>query len=222
MKTTGKYNFWNNQDSKANNELMHFDGNGEFGSLGKSYNKQADGQSLGNSLDSEPFIVKVTNGTTDEQTDLVLLNAGKQFGKSASNYGLPTGVTLTYLVPGIDYDQFLSDVFTSNAFIGQIYLESAITANLTAPMSVETYDVLGKTQSNILDLPIDPYQQSTTATVHVKRFAWNKFTKLTLSSLAASSSLTFRFYPMAVDLAQETKEFVSPQIAKPADRGLMM
>ena len=214
-------NFFANADMNANNnEVLNF-GGAEVSGMNNS-NFSADAAPIQDSIESQPYIVKVANANTTEVTDQVILNAGQTYGKSGTNYGLDSGVTMTYLVPDVDIDQFLTDLLVANSYIGQLYIQSNNQANLTAPMKVSTYDVTGNSQGHIIDNVLDPYQNSTTAIISKKRFVWDKFTKLTISSIAASSYVTFRFYPIANNLTAQTKEFAQPVIARPADRGIGM
>ena len=207
-----RQNFFPMADEMANEKYANFD----TALDGTAYN--ADGDETANVSVADPFIIKLTNASTDSKSDVTFLNAGKQFANASGNYGLDSSITPSYEVSGLDYGQLLADLLTNTYRIGQIYTESSTSANLNATLKIETYNITGKGGYHTLSPKQDVYQTLTTGLMFRTNFILNSFTKITMSSLAASSNVTFNLYPSQAGLKTVTTELIEPQIVRPAVR----
>ena len=208
-----RQNFFVNADESANEEFANF----MTDYKGEQY-EMATGDAMPDLDVASAFIVKITNTATTAKTDVVIFDAAKQFANSGSNYGLDSALTPSYEIAGLSYGQFLADLLSTNYQIGTMYIESSTSANLTATLKVEDYDVLGNGGYKTLVPKKDAYQQQSTVLEWKTNFILGKNTKMTISSIAASSDVTYSLYSSKANIRPAAKEYVSPQLTRPAAR----
>lgn len=150
----------------------------------------------GNVPTSTPFIVSLTNTTTSAISNVAFLNAANSV-QDTTTFGLPTGITATYGVAGVSYLTFLYSLLTQSAKIGITYMQSDSQVQLLQTLKLETYNVRGSGAYDTMTPIINPFQQQAGVLVLGNQFILNGFTKLTIASIAASTSVSFKFYPVA-------------------------
>lgn len=196
------------ESRKANEEVMNFSG---MDLMNEEY-MPATGQMVA-APQSDPFVIQLTNtNVTTAVSNVTFLNALEQIGQSSSNYGMSANITILYDIPGVDYDQFLQYLVTTNTLIGKTYIESATATNLTATVKVEVYDVLGGSSSKSYSPVINPNQMQSGVMIWEHQFMMTASTKFTVSSIAANSAVKYRFYPVVTGLKKAAKEYSAPMI----------
>ena len=198
---------------KIENENFHsFNSNEVFanGSQWENANAQAAA-----SQPSQAFIVKLTNGFASTVSDVVFLDAMNSVDET--NDGVTTGVTATYDLPGMNYGQFLRWLMTKSSRIGMIRTISDTAANLRSTFKITTYNITGEDFSKVIQPKLNLFQYISTGIETNVDFYLTGTTKITYSSLAAGSNITFEFYPSAVESSIANvaggRKYADPQIS---------
>lgn len=167
---------------------------------------------------SQPMIVTLTNGTGSAISNVSFLDAINSTKTGASNSGVTSGVTATYDLPGYDYDQFLQWLKGTPSRVYMITTVSDTAGNLRQSFKVFTYNLSGDDFSKTIFPIKNTFQQQTDQIDTKIDFYLTGTTKITLTSLAASSAITFYFWPFKIAssigaLATPGRTFVDPQIS---------
>jgi hypothetical protein len=169
-----------------------------------------------NTPTSNPYIISLTNTTGAAISDVSFLNAGNSIG--ATNSGVTLGVTVSYGISGVTYSNFLYSLLTQPTKIGFTYIESATTSQLTESIRIDTFDVRGKGAYDTYTPALNPFQQQTTVLIMPNQYILNQFTKLTVSSIGAGVTVTFKLYPISVQnsisgiIGKDKNTYAKPQI----------
>lgn len=147
-------------------------------------------------VSSQPYILTLTCGT-DDKTNVEILNAAsRQFAPTL------TGVTFTYFVPTITYQQFLAGIASGLSFrVSQVRLSAANSSSSVAVQQVQETvtvaqnDLNGNTQGKPLIPTIDSYQYSQTIIDLFYDFEVNGLTSVQISTLYANTTLKIYLYP---------------------------
>lgn len=146
-----------------------------------------------------PFIVTLTNSTLSAIQDVKFLDASTAIAAGAAgNYGINASVSVDYEVAGVDYLAFLYSLLTTPALIAYTYIQSATAGQLLKTIKIETSDVRGKGAYDTFNPTLNPFQNLDMVITMPNKFIINARTSLTISSIAASTSVTFMFYPSLV------------------------
>lgn len=147
---------------------------------------------MGGAPTSQPYILTVSNGTTDAIASNVVGKAYQNI-TSAGN-GLLTHITITMGVSGTTYLEFLYTTLNRPFVNGLTYIDGSSAAQSIKTLQLKVRDVNGNIQEKTLVPIIDPYQQQTTIVALRTVFKWDGFTSIAVD-LNASSSTTLYFYP---------------------------
>jgi hypothetical protein len=145
---------------------------------------------------SQPYIVTLTCGTTNV-SDVEVLDAGlRQFSS------VVTGVTFSYDISGITYQQFLASIASGKAFeVGQIRLSASNSSSSVAIMQVQESvtisekDINGNSFAKPLIPSLDAYQYTQTIIDLYHRFLVDSMTSLKIKVLYANTTLKVYLYP---------------------------
>lgn len=145
----------------------------------------------GGASTSQPYIVRVSNTTAADVSDVTLYGA---YNNIATN-GTQANVSKTMAVSGLTYTEFLYQSMNKPFVVGLTYIDSANTAQVTQTLTVTQKDINGNQAIRVLTPTVDPYQQQTTKVAFKYQYKIDGFTTLTLSTLKASATVDFYFYP---------------------------
>jgi len=147
---------------------------------------------MGGAPTSQPYIITVSNGTTDAVASNVI---GKAYQNITSGgNGILTNVTYTMGISGTTYLEFLYTTLNRPFVNGLTYIDGSNAAQSIKSLQLKVRDVNGNIQEKTLVPIIDPYQQQTSIVALRTVFKWDGFTSIALD-LVASQSTTLYFYP---------------------------
>lgn len=205
---------------KLENENFHSaDGRQDFYAEGNADNWNADAAAQGSpSQPSQPMIVTLTNGTASPIANVNFLDAINSTKAGASNNGVTAGVTATYDLPGYDYAQFLQWLKGTPSRIFMITTVSDTPSNLRQSYKVFTYNLSGDDFSKTIFPMKNTFQQATDQFDTKIDFYMTGTTRITLTSIAGSSSITFYFFPFKIassigSLDMGGRTFANPNIS---------
>ena len=147
---------------------------------------------------SSPYIFTITNENTSAVTNVVVLLPSTQLLKcsTTTGNGAPaTGVSVASGISNVTYAQFLWQLQAMPVTFGKILMYSSTAANLTSTLSINKYDANGYQTTFPLIPLVNLFQQSTTFIEINHNFTASVNTGITVSSIAASSTLTLYLYP---------------------------
>lgn len=216
--------FFASQEGNSMNEYLGFDNDmyaDNWSGDGQWSNADADVYASGASEapTSTPFKLTLTNTTAVAVTDVAFLDAANAIiSGAAGNYGIKTPIAVTYDIAGISYGSFMYSLLTQPVEIGETYIESNQTAQLTKSLKIETYNVRGAGKYETFSPTINPVNNQTLVIVMPYKFTLNQFTKMTYSVILGSASVTFSMYPKKETsslqgLGAQTKVFSNPNIS---------
>lgn len=178
---------------------------------------------------SQPYIVVVTNASATAQANFDILGAYQYLQPAATvaSYNangdlvFVNGVTISSGLSNVTYQQFLYQTMNSPFSVGLTYIQSSDQAQIVQPLTLNTRDANGNQALKTIVVTIDPYQQQTTVVAVKQLFRIDGYTKITITSVLASKTVTFQFYPADnINLARglagrpASKQFGDPKIVK--------
>jgi hypothetical protein len=105
--------------------------------------------------------------------------------------------------------------------VGMTYIQSATANQIVQPLNLTTQDANGNSATKAIVVTIDPYQQQSGVVAVKQLYRIDGYTKLTISSLAASAAVQFQFYPADnINIARglsgrpASRQFGNPRIVK--------
>lgn len=148
-----------------------------------------------NAPTSAPYIISVTNNTTANVSNVVVLGAGQNLPASVTNYGNPTSITISMGVSGITYGEFLFQTLNQPFTVGLTYLQSSNASQILTPYTLQHKQATGRLcQDPIIPL-FDPYQNLSSMTIQKRLFTVDGNTMLTFSTIYASATLNIYLFP---------------------------
>lgn len=148
----------------------------------------AEGQTAGL---SQPYIVIITNSTTDNVSSVEILNAYD----NVSDSGAGAGYTLSFGITGITYLHFLYQTMRSEFTVGLTRLQSTNTSQVLSTYKIETVDSNGNGVYKVITPTTYLNQYLTTQTDDYTNYIVDGATKFTLTTLYASATLNVYLYP---------------------------
>lgn len=146
---------------------------------------------------SQPYIIQVSNSTTNNVSGVVLFDANNALLPTSNNYGNSAAVTVTMQNGNLTYGQFLGQLREKPFRISQIYQVSTTNAQVTQALSFTTFDDFGAS-TNYSRAPIlNPFQNQSGTSILDYSFTVDGNTKMTFT-LLASATVTFQFFPNKV------------------------
>lgn len=170
---------------------------------------------------SQPYILNVANSTTDAVSDVVVFNAYKSLAASATNFDNPAAITISMGISGLTYGEMLYQSMNKPFVVGMTYLSSANASQVLETLKISQKDINGNESHKSIVPTIDPYQQQTSKVAIAFNYKIDGFTKMTISSILASATLTLYLYPAenvatgrALTGGQVVKGFSNPDVVK--------
>jgi hypothetical protein len=146
--------------------------------------------------ESQPYIITLTCGTNDVADVEILDAAVRQFSS------VVVGVTFTYDIGGITYQQFLASIASGKPFeVGQIRLSASNASSSVAiqqvqeTVTVSEKDINGNIFAKPLIPSLDAYQFTQTIIDLYHRFLVDALTSLKIKNLFASTTLRIYLWP---------------------------
>jgi len=141
---------------------------------------------------SLPYILNISNSTTDDVSSVVFL--GTNGNLLASNFGNPAAITITMDNGTVTYTEFLQSITNQPFKVGLMYLQSANTSQPFRQLVITYKEPNGRQVTLPVSPALDPMQQQGGVTIVRHKFPVNAFTSIT-TTILASATLTVRFYP---------------------------
>jgi hypothetical protein len=140
---------------------------------------------------AKPIIITLTNSTATGNVSFL----GAAFGVTdTSNYGVTTGVTATYGLPGWTYAQFITQLMSVSYYVKELYMACDTASQLRVAFTVTYYDLSGRSFADPYSPTISPMNNQDYVNIVPVDFILNSTTKITLTSLTTANSLTINFY----------------------------
>lgn len=114
---------------------------------------------------AQPFIIKIRNTTASPISNVVVLgaNVNLNYGGSvpgSTNYGNPSGITISMGISGITYAELLFQTVTQPFTVGYTYIHTNV-SQVFETFSLQHKDANGNlVQKNLIPI-LDPYQKIT-------------------------------------------------------------
>ena len=152
-----------------------------------------------NSPQSQPYIITISNASATAVSNFDVLGAFTYIGNTGFVNGSLTisGVTIASAISNVNYQQFLYQSMQQPFSVGLTYIESTSgsSAQITQTFTLNTQDANGNQLLRTIVPTIDPYQQQSTIVAVKQQYSIDGFTKLTFSTIQASSVFRVHFYP---------------------------
>ena len=144
--------------------------------------------------ESLPIALVIANSTSSNINGVVLFGANDNAYASSSNFGNPSGISITDGYGNTTYQAILSNSLQKPMLIGSVMLVSTVTGGAST-----TYRIKHKTdngQDNTYSVPIIPYLdqfESNQALIN-QEHPIDGYTFIYIGTVLANSSLTLYFY----------------------------
>ncbi len=190
-------NYFSDAQNFANDEYSNYDGwdnaaGDNYGDLGgEDYNYASQG------VDAEPktslpFIINISNSTTDDVASVVFLGSNSNlFG--AANFGNLAAITILMDNGNVTYTEFLESIKSEPFKVGLMYLQSANASQPFKQLVITYREPNGREVTMPVSPALDPMQQQGGVTIVRHKFPVNAFTQIT-TTILASATLTVRLY----------------------------
>lgn len=147
--------------------------------------------------ESEPYNFNIANASTVDVSNVVLLGAFENTAAGVTNFGNASSITVSMDNGDITYGVFLQSLKTNPFNVGQVYLSSQNSSQLTKTLNITYKEGNGKTTTIQIYPKLDPMQNLTTALNQYKEFPVDGFTQIT-TTILASATLSISLYPKMV------------------------
>jgi len=159
---------------------------------GSQMMNQTGAQGMGGAPTSQPYIITISNTTTDAVPSNII---GKAFANiTAANNGTNAGVVYTMGISGTTYTEFLYQQLNKPFIVGLTYVDASTQPQALKTLQLKVRDTNGNVQQRTIVPTVDPYQQQTDILAIRQSWRWDGFTSIAVD-LIASGSATFYFYP---------------------------
>ena len=162
---------------------------------GGSYMNQTGGGQIGGAPTSQPYILTLSNSTTNNITSNII---GKAFANitdtTANGNGIQAGMQYIMGISGTTYVEFLYQQLNKPFIVGLTYVDATSQGQALKTLQLKVRDTNGNVQERTIVPTVDPYQQQTDILAIRQSWRWDGFTSLAVD-INASSSATFYFYP---------------------------
>jgi hypothetical protein len=177
---------------------------------------------------SQPYTITIQNTTTDDISNVVILDAALKFNDFAV-----AGVVFGYEPNTLTYAQYLASVLAGKIFkCGKLRLIASNASTSVAEtqvlenLNIETKDPNGNAVQMSFIPELDSYQFQKNQVDIGYEFNVDALTKITIATLYASTKLKIRFYPQAkvnqfkqLRGQQATSSYSAPNVNKALSRG---
>lgn len=174
---------------------------------------------------SQPYIIQISNASATAVANFDVLGAFQYLTNTGFSGGSLTisGVTISSGLSNINYQEFLSQSQISPFTVGMTYISSVSgsASQVLETITVNTRDANGNQALRTITPVLDPYQQQSGIIACKVPYRIDGFTKLTISSVLASSAFKLYFYPadninIARGLAGSpvSRQYGNPQVVK--------
>lgn len=197
-------NYITNARNQANEQYMSWTGNTNqpvfqnmVNNAPTSRQVMADGGS--NTPQSQPYIITISNASATSVSAFDVLGAYTYINSTGFTNGSLTinGVTISSSISNVTYQQFLYQSMNQPFSVGLTYIESVsgTSSQITQTFTLNTQDANGNQMLRTIVPTIDPYQQQSTIVAVKQLYSIDGFTKLTFTTIQASSVFRVHFYP---------------------------
>jgi hypothetical protein len=147
---------------------------------------------------AQPFIIRVENTSSEPVKDVELLNAIRRFKLSGLSDSYP-GLKISYSIPQISYEDFLTNLLSYKYVINQIRLSAwSKTEKINMQdlgMIIQQFQINGNSESWPVIPNIDKEQYAQTIYDYNKEFKLDCFTSLKFVNIPPFVSFNVYLYP---------------------------
>ena len=150
---------------------------------------------------SQPYIITISNASATSVSNFDVLGAYTYINGGTGTYSngsLTIGnVTISSAISNVTYQQFLYQSMNQPFSVGLTYIEnvSGSSSQITQTFTLNTQDANGNQMLRTIVPTIDPYQQQSTIVAVKQLYSIDGYTKLTFTTIQASSVFRVHFYP---------------------------
>jgi hypothetical protein len=219
-------NYFERAESFANENFSNYDG---WNNFTDAYN-YADGQGSASALASLPFVINISNSTTDDVANVVFLNANLAGNATAPAFGNNAAITIVMDGGVITYAEFLQSIKSEPFKVGQMYLESSNTSQPYKALEITNREANGRKLVTPVNPRRDPMQFQAGVVIVKAEFTVDAFTSIT-TTILASADLTVSLYPKeqlnvarSLDGRTVAKQYARPDLSQfqaPTSAGLI-
>lgn len=189
-------NYFSDAQAFANEEYSNYDGWDNMAPDSYDYADDYNYASQGVGAEAKaslPFIINISNSTTDDVAGVVFLGANSNLF-NATNFGNPAAITITMDNGNVTYTEFLESIKSQAFKVGLMYLQSENNSQPFKQLVLSYREPNGREVTLPVTPALDPMQQQGGVTIVRHKFPVNAFTKIT-TTILASASLSVRLYP---------------------------
>lgn len=191
--SNGEWDEFGDEWDEFGDEWDEFDDDEEDYETEEDYD-MASGHSL--KEHSQPYIVRIANSTSSAVNNVIILDAYTHMADT-NNFGNPVAIALSIVTTNVTYIQFLRQTASQPFEVGEIYLQSSTTAQVTETITVRWQDATGQRLDKVLTPIRDPYQFQNGSITHTYQHMIDGYTRYTINSILASATLDIYMYPKA-------------------------
>lgn len=188
--------YFNSANRIAQNNFSNYSGG--WNNLTMDRFSNADAQVNAGVGQSEPYNFVIYNSATTAISNVVLLGGYENTAASVTNFGNDAAISVTMDNGTITYGVFLESIKSQYFNVGQIYIASSNSSQITKTLTVTYKESQGKTTTLPIFPKLDAMQNLDTVLNVWTQFPVDGYTKLTISSVIASTTVNISLYPMAV------------------------
>jgi hypothetical protein len=151
--------------------------------------------------ESEPYNFTVVNGGTTKISNVVLLGAFQNTADGVSNFGNNADIDITMQNGDITYGVFLQSLKSTPFTVGQVYLFSDNSLQITNTLNIKYKDSTGKKTEIQIYPKLDPAQNLNNVLNQYKEFPVDGYTEITFDMLASATLRISLYRKMVIETA---------------------
>ena len=171
---------------------------------------------------AQPFIIQVVNASASPISDVDVGDSysNRTLGQTASHnqFGVDPNITLSSGMIGVTYIEWLAETERRPFKVGLTEIISSTAGQIDNPITVTSRDTQGGREDHVIIPSIDPNQGLTDRGIADDyEYMFDGYTRLQLSQVNGSATVTIRIYPMSVlkrIIADGSIPFKKPHISR--------
>lgn len=165
-------------------------GNGADGWAGADGWQGADGDRQTQQHSAKPYIIKIVNACTSAISSV---DIGDSYAnRTVSNFSQNSNITITSLVNGVSYIEYLAQSEAQPFAVGATVVISSTANQLDESITVTHRNATGDRQDFTIALSLDPYQTQTDRIVDFTEYLFDGFSRLRYNSILGSATVITR------------------------------
>lgn len=141
-----------------------------------------------------PFRFKITNNTDKAIKDVSFLEAGKNIVSFDKSFGIKNGISVSYEINGITYENLLYTLLCHDFEICGSYISSDLNIETIKNIKMECINIRGEKDEFKFNAKIPKNQHQTTIIFMGYLLKLNQFLKLTIGKIEPNQSVYIDMY----------------------------